>query len=391
MTRPIVLLFTISAFAVAAGACRRSAPANTTTGTAVGGAGVTATSDDVVFAPDSPQLKRITLQSVQTARVPVDVINAPGKIEADPNRIAKVAVPAAGRVARVFVRVGDAVKQGMPLLALQSPEVDTTISVLRQASARLGQARAAQAKAEADRTRVHDLFENQAIAQKDVLVADAAAAQANADVESAQASVAEGRRKLAIYGVDPEASEGVLTLRAPVAGKVLEMTGVAGEYRSDTADPLLTIADLGEVFVTADVPETQIRLVTVGSPLSVTLAAFPDETFQAKVARIGESVDPQTRTVRVRASLANPDGRLRPEMFGRVRYTANFRDLPVVPPAAIVHGEDRITVFVESAPGRFRAVPVEIGTRHGDLVPVLRGLDPSSRVVVDGAMLLVRR
>jgi cobalt-zinc-cadmium efflux system membrane fusion protein len=173
-----------------------------------------------------------------------------------------------------------------------------------------------------------------------------------------------------------------------VTGKVLEVSVASGEYRNDTSAPVMTIADLSLVYVAADMPESQIRLISIGEPVQVTLTAFPDETFQARVARIGDTVDPQTRTIKVRAELKNPDGRLRPEMFAQIRHEEKFQIVPVVPLGAIVQSEAKSTVWRERSPGTFEAVKVSTGKRAGDVVPVLSGLKAGDRIVIDGAMLL---
>jgi multidrug efflux pump subunit AcrA (membrane-fusion protein) len=99
-------------------------------------------------------------------------------------------------------------------------------------------------------------------------------------------------------------------------------------------------------------------------------------------------VDPANRTLKVWAEMDNRSGRFRPEMFGTVRHVEAEREMPVVPAGAVVQMEGREAVFVEEAPGRFRAVQVRTGKRSGGRVPVIEGLTPGQRVVADGAMLL---
>jgi membrane fusion protein, heavy metal efflux system len=383
--RRIALLLAL----VCACACSRSGAESAAATTA---AAVPANADGLASIPaDSPQLSRIQVAAVTTARVPMEVLEAPGRIEADPSRVSRVALPAPGRISRVMVHLGDAVARGAPLMTIDSPDLGATQSAYRQARARVSQARVAESKADADLARARDLFEGRAIAQKEVLAAEAAAAQGKSDVEQAEAAVNESRRKLDIFGLPPDRADQAIVVRAPVSGKVMETTIVAGEYRNDTSAPLMTIADLSSVFMTADVPETQIRLIQPGTDVDVTLTAYPGDAFHAKVARIADSVDPQTRTIRVRSILANPESRFRPDMFGQIRYAADFRDLPVVPVAAIVRDEERTLLYREEARGQFRAVPVQIGTRTGDQVAVVQGLQPGERIVVDGVMLLTRR
>jgi membrane fusion protein, heavy metal efflux system len=150
----------------------------------------------------------------------------------------------------------------------------------------------------------------------------------------------------------------------------------------------MTIADLSTVWMAADVPESLIRLVTRGERVEIELSAYPGEVFEARVTRIADMVDAQTRTVRVQAEMRNGSGRFLPEMFGRIRHSETFRKLPVVPVGAVIQGNGRTMVFVEKGPGAFQSVEVETGRRHGDRIPILKGLKAGDRVVVDGAMLL---
>src|SRR5262249_9615497 len=158
---------------------------------------------------------------------------------------------------------------------------------------------------------------------------------------------------------------------------------VAGEYRNDTNAPVMTIADLSTVWVSSDVPESAIRFIQVGERIDVQLTAYPGETFHGRVTRIADTVDPQTRTIKVRAELDNPKGRLRPEMYGTIRHTDTVRTLPVVPLGAVIQTDGKSSVWVEKEPGRFQLVDVKTGERAGETLPVMSGLHAGMRVVVD--------
>jgi cobalt-zinc-cadmium efflux system membrane fusion protein len=345
---------------------------------------------EVRLNSDSPQLHRLKIAAVETARMPLEEVTAPGRIQTIPTRVSRIAVPVPGRIRQVLVGPGDAVQSGQVLFTLESPDVSSLMSAYRQAEARAGQAKAALAKAEADLARVRDLFEHRAIAQKEVMSAQAALAQARADAEQASAAMQESLGRLDILGLKPGAFQQEISVRAPISGKVLEISLASGEYRNDTSAPVMTVADLSSVYIVADVPETLIRLVTVGERIEVSLAAFPGETFSARVARISDAVSADTRTIQVIAELTNPRGRLRPDMFGEIRHEETFRTVPVVPGAAVVQREGRTSVWREREPGRFEAVDVTTGRPRGGVTPLLSGIQAGDRVVVDGAMLLER-
>ncbi len=225
----------------------------------------------------------------------------------------------------------------------------------------------------------------------DALNAQAVTVQAQAAVEQSQAAVEQARRRLQILGVGTGTFGQRVTINAPISGKVLDMSVVNGEFRNDLSAPLMTIADLSSVWVTSDVPETAIRLVKNGEPVRIDLAAYPGETFRGRVTLIGDIVDPQTRTVKVRAELSNADGKLKPEMFGTIQLAEQSEQRPTVPASAVIASDGKTLVWREASRGVFEKVTITTGAQVGDRVAVLEGLKPTDRVVVDGVMLLASR
>lgn len=375
--------------ALAAGACGRSETASGSTKSPAD-----APANVVVLAADSPQLNQIKVEPVQIAEVASEELVAPARVIANPNRTARVLSPVQGRVTGVLVRLGDRVEQGQPVVTLESPDAEAAVAAFLLAQATERQARATLEKAEADRARATDLYQVRAVAEKDLLSAQNDAAQARLGLEGATAARQQAARKLELLGLRSDAFRQAALVRAPISGKVLEINVVPGEYRAavsfstDTTAPLLIIADLSTVWVTADVPEPLLRLVHVGQPVAVSLVSFPDEVFNGSISRIGDVLDPQTRTLKVTVDLPNPGGRFRPEMFGSIRQPGPRRPLPVLPADAVVLEYGRPVVFVERAPGRFERRPVATGARAESLVAITQGVQAGDRVVVDGAVLL---
>jgi membrane fusion protein, heavy metal efflux system len=355
---------------------------------AASGPAVLVTPGTVVIPVDSPMLKQITRDTVRLAALPTDEVVAPGRIEANPNRISKVMLPVTGRVMTVLVKAGDAVRKEQPLLTIQSPDADAAMSMFLSANASVTQAQAVLSKAQSDFDRISDLFEHNAVARKEVLSAESALEQSRAAVDQALASREQARRRLAGLGLTPGDFKQEVVVRSPLAGKVLELSVVPGEFRNDTNASLMTIADLSTVWVTSQVPESYIRFVQVGERVEINLVAYPSETFDGKVSRIADTVDPQTRTVKVQAEMENRNGRFRPEMFGNIHHVESVANIAVIPSAAVVQEGDRTVVFVEWTPGHFEERRVTIGQSSGDRVRVLSGLTPGESIVVDGAMLI---
>jgi cobalt-zinc-cadmium efflux system membrane fusion protein len=342
----------------------------------------------IEIAVDSPKLAQIRVADVRIKEVPTDEFTAPGKVEVNPNRVSKVLLPVSGRITEVLVHFGDAVQKDQPLVMIESPEADAAASAYLQAEGEVAQANSTLHKSQTDLDRVQDLFKGDAIARKEVVAAETVVTQARTALKQAQAALQQSAARLDMLGLKPGAFRQKIAVGAPLSGKITEITAVAGEYRNDLSAPLMTIADLSTVWVSAEVPESSIRLVKTGERFDVTLAAFPGEVFQSRVARIADSVDPQTRTIEVWAELRNPQGRLRPEMFGEVRHIESFHKVPTVAATSVIQGQKRTIVYREVSRGKFEQTDVAVGKRSGDLIPVLDGLKPGDKVVVDGAMLL---
>lgn len=348
----------------------------------------TVTGDVVTLAADAPELSKIRVETVKLEPVAVDEVLAPGNVETNPNRVAHALLPVPGRITSVAVKLGDPVREGDPLVTVESPEVDAAELAYRQAEAALSQVRAAEIKAQADADRLADLFEHQAVAQKEVLAARNTLVQVKAGVQQAEAGRLQTLRRLELLGLKPGSFGQRVTVRAPLAGKILAISVVSGEYRNDLTAPLLTIADLRNLWVSSNVPESYIRHCRVGGPVLIELVAFPGETFRGRVSHIADTVDPDTRTIKVRAELDNASGRFRPEMYGRIRYGEASQPLPVVDDNAVVQMEGKNVVFVEQSRGRFVRRAVTVGKRIDERLAIEKGLAAGERVVVAGTIYL---
>ena len=348
----------------------------------------------VVVPTDSPRFKQLRIEPVRQQAFLTDEVVAPARVTINPNRISRVLPPVQGRILNVFVKLGDTVKEGQPLVTVDSPDADAAISTYLQTDATLRQARVTLVKAEADLQRARNLLQYQAISEKDALAAQNDVATAKAALETAEATRAQALRKLALLGLTPTDLQQAVAVRAPIAGVVTDINVAPGDYRAavssagDITTPLMSIADLSMVWVSSDVPEPFIRLIHIGESVEITFVAYPGEKFTGRVARVASSLDPQTRTLKVHVDLPNPQRRFVPEMFGTIRHAGPPRVTPVVPTAAVVQEYGRSEVFVERGPGQFERRVVTTGVRAGDLVAITSGLDTNSRVVVDGAILL---
>lgn len=180
-----------------------------------------------------------------------------------------------------------------------------------------------------------------------------------------------------------------LTFRSPANGVVLEKKAVAG-MRFMPGEMLYQIADIGAVWVLADVFERDIGTVKSGQKVRVTINAYPDKVFEGTVAYVYPTLNAQTRTVPVRVELANPGGLLKPAMYASVDLGSSSARAKVlaVPNSAVIDSGTRQTVLVQKAEGRFEPREVKLGVRSDDYVEVLAGVKEGELVVVAANFLI---
>lgn len=181
--------------------------------------------------------------------------------------------------------------------------------------------------------------------------------------------------------------QALTTVHAPTGGLVQELMVRPGMTVSQGMN-LARITGLSTVWLEAALPEVQAATARVGEPVEVTLAAFPGETLKGKVTSVLPEASSETRTLRVRAELPNPLGRLRAGMFAQMRLGGPAEEALVVPAESVIRTGERAIVYVVDQPGRFTPVPVRIGREWGDKLEVLAGLQAGQQVVASGQFLI---
>jgi Cu(I)/Ag(I) efflux system membrane fusion protein len=168
---------------------------------------------------------------------------------------------------------------------------------------------------------------------------------------------------------------------------VLERGAVEGQYvGADT--PLLTVADLSRVWVMADFYEMDMTRVHVGAEARFTTDAMPGRVFPGRIEFVYPTVSNATRTLKARLTLANPDGALRPGMYGRVGVVARGARALSVPAEAVVNAGEHSYVFLAHAGGHFEPRMVWVGMPEGDRVQILKGVAEGDTVVSSASFLI---
>jgi len=323
----------------------------------------------------SPLRERILVAAAQTRDIGA-TLRFPATVEVDPARAAAVLPPASGRVVELRVGLGDRVRRGQALVLIESPD-------LAQALDDFDKARDAQDLSQRKLDRMEQQSRIGTSSEQDL-------EQARSDRTQAGAELARAQERLAVLGSGPDTPRrpAVLTVRAPFDGSITALSVARGAMINDPTQPLLTVADLGSVWVTALVPERDLAAVTRGLEAEVSLEALPGRTLRGRVAFVGDVVEPDTQRTRVRIAFANPGYELKPNMFGSVSVHAPARARVVVPGSALLIDNDRTSVFVATAPWTFERRAIETDLEEGGTVAVRSGLSAGEQVVVRGAILL---
>ncbi len=327
---------------------------------------------------------RIVVEAAQLKPIVGD-LSFPGKVQYSEDRFVKISSPLVGRVTEVRAKLGDKVTAGQVLLTIESADI--------------GAAYSDYVKAESDlqlTTRNYelakDLFETKALSKKDLI-------QAENDFYKTQAENRRARERLLALKVPaaeldkPRAEQRITSrfdLKAPLDGTVVERSVTVGQLvGADPAQMLYTIADLNVLQVVAEVYERDLSRVAKGILVSVTVEAYPGETFSGAIAYVGDVVDLTTRTIKVRCSVTNRGLKLKPEMFARVNLKMGpGASVLVLPREAVIEVGGQAFVFVQAADGRFVRRPVVTGMASGDSIHIRQGVQAGERVVVKGALLL---
>lgn len=208
--------------------------------------------------------------------------------------------------------------------------------------------------------------------------------------------IAASRRRLQLWDLGAGAiarlektgkAERFVTIHAPANGVVTKKEIVPGAKIEAGATPY-EIADLSSLWLLADVYESELAQVKTGMPAVLTLKALPNQSFDGKVAFIDPMLDPKSRTARVRLSFANPDGLLKPEMFGEVVLKTQARQALTIPADAVIDSGKESVVFVALGNGKFEPRVVERGVSDGEHVEIVRGLKEGEQVVTRANFLI---
>jgi len=299
------------------------------------------------------------------------------------------------------------VRKGQKLADLESADIDQAEADYLKALAdyenalRSSAAEVKLAQESYDRNKL--LFEQKITAGKNLQSADhdleVAKATAENSVNGTKAALTAARRHLLILGLNDATIDALakktdlaatFSLNSPIDGIVVERNATIGASVGTDAN-LFKIIDLSQVWIDANVFEKDLQRVRPGQEVKLTVPAFPASTFSGKVIFVDSVVDPDTRTVKVRTEVANPDGRLKPDMFANVQIVTDINRAAIsIPQAAVLNDEGKTIVFVADGSG-YKKRQVQAGIQNNDRVEIIDGLSTGDKVVVKGNYLLLEQ
>jgi cobalt-zinc-cadmium efflux system membrane fusion protein len=331
--------------------------------------------DKIVIPANSPLRKRLALSAAQAEEVSVRLV-LPAIVESDPARTAAVLTPLGGRVLEIKVALGDRVRRGQVLAVIDSPD-------LGQAYEDYDKAVDTSQLTRKNLARQEEQFKLGTASTRDL-------DQARSDYTQAAADHARTAARLKTLGIatDGPRHSTLLAVQSPVSGSVTALSVATGNMINDPTQPIMTVADLSTVWVTASVPEKDLAVVAKGQDAQVALSAYPGQLLEGKVLFVSDVLDSDTRRDKLRIAFTNADTRLKPNMFATVTLIGPKQTRVVLPTSALLMNNDRTTVFVATAPWTFERRTIATRLEEGPTVALDSGVQPGEQVVVRGGILL---
>jgi membrane fusion protein, heavy metal efflux system len=309
-----------------------------------------------------------------------DYLEVPARVAADPSRVVRIFPPLSGRILGMRVLPGQEVKKGDEIAQLQSSDI---------AAARADFEKAKIEVIRADRalTRGKILLQHEVLSQADYYELEATDQTAHSELERT-------RQRIHELGFAEDGVSDEVALRSPITGVVLDIGTAAGEMQRslDNATTIATIANIDNVWIVGDVFERDLGAVRPGREVEIRVPSYPDMKLSGRIANVGDALDPNTHTLKVRVVLPNPNHLLKADMFATIRVPGALRNSVILPATAVLHEGDKTFVFVPNVSGKFDERVVTTGRSFDSggvkSIEVLSGLNDGDKVVTTGGALL---
>lgn len=341
----------------------------------------------------------IVIELVRVRSLP-QVLRASGRVALNENQTWRVGAVTEGRIVHVYANAGDAVKQGEVLARMHSHMIHEGRADYRRSIAELSRLKAMEIYATRARDRARRLYDLKAASLAQVEQAEAEYRNAQTAVSNANIEVERTRRHLVEFlqipadapehapGEEHDGEQDLIPIRSPAGGVLITRNVTLGTVVQPSTD-LFVISDLANLWTIAAVNEEHLAKLRVGAPVKVYVQAYPDRPFAGRIGKIGEELEPTTRTVKVRVDLPNPGGKLKPEMYATSEIALGGSEPAIfIPQEAPQEVSGETVVFVWTEPDRFEVRPVQPGRVMNGEREIVAGLRSGDQIVTQGSFVL---
>lgn len=324
------------------------------------------------FVISDTMMRNIAISEVQTEPVQLQLKLA-GKIMADENKLVEIFPLVGGNVADLNAELGDYVTKGTVLAVIKSGEVADFERQLTDAQSDL-------LVTQKNLRVTEELFQSKLASERDVLAA-------KNEVNKNVAELNRIKEIFEIYGINHKAAYQV---KAPISGFIIEKKiNRDMQLRSDKSDNIFTIADINDVWVNANVYESDISKISENMYAEIKTLSYPDSTFHGKVDKIYNILDPQTKTMKVRIKLNNANYILKPEMNATI--TLKYDEggsMIAVPSAAVIFDKSKNFVMVFKDKFNVETREVDVYKQVGDITYIKKGLRDGEKIISKNQLLI---
>lgn len=334
-----------------------------------------------LFSIPQDQMSHIQIVTVEPTTL-VRTLRLTGAVAYNGFATTPVITQVSGPVSRIVVSPGENVHAGQPLLYVASPDFS-------QLRATYLKANDAYRLADREYARAKDLYDHHAIAEKDLIAAESARTQAQADLQASEQALHvlgfKSPDQVVAARTSPE-----LPVLAPIAGEVVERLVAPGQVLQAGATQAFTISNMSTVWVLANVYQQQMPYVRVGDPVEIVTDSYPGTTFHGKISYVAAALDPTTRTLQARIDVKNPGERLKNNMYVIAQVVAGkINNAITVPNAAVLRSaENEPFVYVVAGQNQFAMRDVTLGQTSEQTTEIMSGLAPGDRVAANGSLFL---
>jgi cobalt-zinc-cadmium efflux system membrane fusion protein len=354
-----------------------------------------ASSSTLTLDQTAQQKAHLVVATVEAKEVSQS-LTAPGQLAVNEDQAWRVGAVASGKIDELTARVGDSVNAGQILGRIHSHDVHEARAAYQQASTELERARAAEAYSKRLRDRAQRLFDLKAGSRQDVETAESQVRNAQAAIEKAQSEIGKERAHLTDIlhisvddrpGASGSAEEGVPII-APASGVVLGRKATVGSVVS-AGDEIYSLSDTRSLWMIAAANEVDLARLRPGQAVRIQVRAYPERDFSGRILKLGEQLDPNTRTLQIRILVPNPQGLLKPEMYASASITEGAkRAVLILPEEAIQDINGVPAVFVRRSATEFEPRMVKTGPHLNGQAEITEGLKAGDSVVVKGSFIL---